>query len=90
MQGGFQLSKMKIDIYTLDCTFDLTIGQPQYVQIAIYNEFGKLMTVLAEKDMDSEKMLPFKFSAKTFPSGKYILKVTGESFHTEQKFGILN
>ena len=90
MQGGFQLSKMKIDIYTLDCTFNLTIGQPQYVQIAIYNEFGKLMTVLAEKDMDSEKMLPFKFSAKTFPSGKYILKVTGESFHTEQKFGILN
>jgi hypothetical protein len=90
MQGGFQMSKVNIDIYTLACSFDLTLGQPQFVQIEIYNEFGKRMMILAEKEMESEKALTFKFSAKSFPTGKYKVKIVGEAFQKEQPFYILN
>jgi hypothetical protein len=90
MQGGFQMGKVNIDIYTLACSFDLTIGQPQFVQIEIYNEFGKRMMIVAEQEMESEKIMTFKFNAKSFPTGKYKVKVVGEAFQKEQGFYILN
>lgn len=90
MQGGYQLGKVNIDIYTLKCSFDLVLGYPQFVQIEIYNEFGKRMLIVAEKDMESEKKLNFQFEALSFPTGKYILKIIGEAFTTQQSFYILN
>lgn len=90
LEGGVKLSKVNIDIYSLDCNFDLTIGQPQFVEIAIYNEAGKRMQTLSARELESEKNYNFKFKAKDFPTGKYKLKVTGESFTKEAKFYILN
>lgn len=90
MDGGYTLSKVNVDKYSLDCNFDLTVGYPQFVQIEIVNEFGKRMLTVASRDLDGEKKTNFKFKAKAFPTGKYILKVIGEAFSTEQKFYILN
>lgn len=90
MDGGYTLSKVKIDIYNLDCEFDLTVGYPQFVQIEILNEFGKRMLVVAARELAGEKKTNFKFKAKAFPTGKYTLKIIGEAFTAEQKFGILN
>ena len=90
MQGGYQLGKVNIDIYTLKCSFDLVLGYPQFVQIEVYNVFGKRMLIDAEKDMESEKKLNFQFEALSFPTGKYILKIIGEAFTTQQSFYILN
>ncbi len=90
MDGGYTLSKVKVDIYSLDCQFDLTVGYPQFVQIEIVNEFGKRMLTVAARDLAGEKKTTFKFKAKAFPTGKYVLKVIGEAFTAEQKFSILN
>lgn len=90
MDGGYTLTKVIVDIYTLECNFDLTVGYPQFVQIEILNEFGKRMLTVAARDMEGEKKINFKFKAKAFPTGKYILRVIGEAFTTEQKFYILN
>ncbi|MCF0216538.1 MAG: hypothetical protein HUK21_08705 [Fibrobacteraceae bacterium] len=90
MDGGYTLSKVQIDIYSLDCNFDLTVGYPQFVQIEILNEFGKRMLVVAARELAGEKKTNFKFKAKAFPTGKYTLKVVGEAFTAEQKFYILN
>ena len=90
MDGGYTLSKVKIDIYSLDCNFDLTVGYPQFVQIEILNESGKRMLVVAARDLAGEKKTNFKFKAKAFPTGKYVLKIVGEAFTAEQKFNILN
>lgn len=90
MQGGYQLSKIEVDIYTLKTSFSLVIGYPQFVQIEVYNEFGKRMMIIAEKEMESEKKLNFDFKALSLPTGKYILKVIGEAFSTQQAFYILN
>lgn len=90
MDGGYTLTKVQIDIYSLDCNFDLTVGYPQFVQIEILNEFGKRMLVVAARDLAGEKKTNFKFKAKAFPTGKYTLKIIGEAFTAEQKFYILN
>lgn len=90
MDGGYTLSKVIIDIYSLDCNFDLTVGYPQFVQIEILNETGKRMLTVAARDLDGEKKTNFKFKAKAFPTGRYTLKVIGEAFTAEQKFYILN
>ena len=90
MDGGYQLSKVNIDIYNLDCDFDLTVGYPQFVQIEILNEFGKRMLTVAARELAGEKKTNFKFKAKAFPTGRYTLKVIGEAFTAEQKFYILN
>ncbi len=90
MDGGYTLSKVNIDIYNLDCDFDLTVGYPQFVQIEILNEFGKRMLTVAARELAGEKKTNFKFKAKAFPTGKYILKINGEAFTAEQKFYILN
>lgn len=90
MDGGYTLSKVKVDIYSLDCEFDLTVGYPQFVQIEILNEFGKRMLTVAARELTGEKKTNFKFKAKAFPTGKYILKIIGEAFTAEQKFSILN
>ena len=81
---------MNIDIYNLDCDFDLTVGYPQFVQIEILNEFGKRMLTVAARELAGEKKTNFKFKAKAFPTGRYTLKVIGEAFTAEQKFYILN
>lgn len=90
MDGGYTLSKVNIDIYNLDCDFDLTVGYPQFVQIEILNESGKRMLVVAAREMEGEKKINYKFKAKAFPTGKYTLKISGEAFTAEQKFYILN
>lgn len=90
MDGGYTLSKVNIDIYSLDCDFDLTVGYPQFIQIEILNEFGKRMLVVAARELPGEKKTNFKFKAKVFPTGKYTLKIIGEAFTAEQKFYILN
>lgn len=90
MDGGYTLSKVKVDIYSLDCEFDLTVGYPQFVQIEILNEFGKRMLTVAARELTGERKTNFKFKAKAFPTGKYILKINGEAFTAEQKFNILN
>ncbi|MCQ2101980.1 MAG: hypothetical protein MJY98_01985 [Fibrobacter sp.] len=90
MDGGYTLTKVLVDIYSLECNFDLTVGYPQFVQIEIINEFGKRMLTVAARELDGEKKTNFKFKAKAFPTGKYILKVVGEAFSAEQKFYILN
>ena len=90
MDGGYTLSKVNIDIYNLECDFDLTVGYPQFVQIEIVNEFGKRMLTVAARDLDGEKKTHFKFKAMAFPTGKYILRVIGEAFTAEQSFYILN
>lgn len=90
MDGGYTLSKVNIDIYSLDCDFDLTVGYPQFVQIEILSETGKRMLVVAAREMDGEKKVNYKFKAKAFPTGKYTLKISGEAFTAEQKFYILN
>ncbi|MCQ2124660.1 MAG: hypothetical protein MJZ25_10790 [Fibrobacter sp.] len=90
MDGGYTLTKVNVDKFSLDCNFDLTVGYPQFVQIEIVNEFGKRMLTVAARDLDGEKKTNFKFKAKAFPTGKYTLKVIGEAFTAEQKFYILN
>lgn len=90
MDGGYTLSKVNIDIYNLDCDFDLTVGYPQFVQIEILNEFGKRMLTVAARELSGEKKTNFKFKAKAFPTGRYTVKVIGEAFTAEQKFYILN
>lgn len=90
MDGGYTLTKVNVDKFSLDCNFDLTVGYPQFVQIEIVNEFGKRMLTVAARDLDGEKKTTFKFKAKAFPTGKYTLKVIGEAFTAEQKFYILN
>ena len=90
MDGGYTLSKVNIDIYSLDCNFDLMVGYPQFVQIEIVNEFGKRMLTVAARDLAGEKKTNFKFKAKAFPTGKYTLRVIGEAFTAEQPFYILN
>ena len=90
MDGGYTLSKVNIDIYNLECDFDLTVGYPQFVQIEIVNEFGKRMLTVAARDLEGEKKTHFKFKAIAFPTGKYTLRVIGEAFTAEQKFYILN
>ena len=90
MDGGYTLTKVNIDIYSLDCDFDLTVGYPQFVQIEILNEFGKRMLVVAARDLPGEKKTHFKFKAIAFPTGRYTLKIIGEAFTAEQKFYILN
>ena len=90
MDGGYTLTKVKVDIYSLECEFDLTVGYPQFVQIEIVNEFGKRMLTVAARDLDGEKKTHFKFKAMAFPTGKYTLRVIGEAFTAEQSFYILN
>lgn len=90
MDGGYTLTKVLIDIYSLECNFDLTVGYPQFVQIEIINEFGKRMLTVAARELAGEKKTNFKFKAKAFPTGRYTLKVIGEAFTAEQKFYILN
>jgi len=90
MDGGYTLTKVVVDIFSLECNFDLTVGYPQFIQIEILNEFGKRMLTVAARELDGEKKTNFKFKAKAFPTGKYILKVVGEAFSAEQKFYILN
>ncbi len=90
MDGGYTLSKVNIDIYNLECDFDLTVGYPQFIQIEIVNEFGKRMLTVAARDLEGEKKTHFKFKAIAFPTGKYTLRVIGEAFTAEQKFYILN
>lgn len=89
-ENAIQLSKVNINIVSLDCNFDLTIGEPQYVKIEIFNESGKFIQQLCGRELESEKKYTFKFKAKDFPTGKYTLKVSGESFSKEEKFYILN
>jgi hypothetical protein len=90
MEGGYTLTKVHIDIYSLECDFDLTVGYPQFVQIEIVNEFGRRMLMVAARELAGEKKTHFKFKAHEFPTGKYTLKVNGEAFSAEQKFYILN
>ena len=90
MEGGYTLTKVHIDIYSLECDFDLTVGYPQFVQIEIVNEFGRRMLMVAARELTGEKKTHFKFKAHEFPTGKYTLKVNGEAFSAEQKFYILN
>ena len=89
-ENAIQLSKVNINIVSLDCNFDLTIGEPQFVKIEIFNESGKFIQQLCGRELESEKKYTFKFKAKDFPTGKYTLKVSGESFTKEEKFYILN
>lgn len=89
-ESAIRLSKVNINIVSLDCNFDLTIGEPQYVKIEIFNESGKFIQQLCGRELESEKKYTFKFKARDFPTGKYTLKVSGESFSREEKFYILN
>ncbi len=89
-ESAISLSKVNINIVSLDCNFDLTIGEPQFVKIEIFNESGKFIQQLCGRELESERKYTFKFKAKNFPTGKYTLKVSGESFSKEQKFYILN
>lgn len=89
-ESAIQLSKVNINIVSLDCNFDLTIGEPQYVKIEIFNESGKFIQQICGRELESEKKYTFKFKAREFPTGKYTLKVSGESFSKEEKFYILN
>ncbi|MCI5600221.1 MAG: glycosyl hydrolase family 28-related protein [Hallerella porci] len=89
-ESAIQLSKVNINIVSLDCNFDLTIGEPQFVKIEIFNEAGKFIQQICGRELESEKKYTFTFKAKNYPTGKYTLKVSGESFSKEEKFYILN
>ena len=90
LPGGFRMSPVEIDIYTLQCSFTLMVGHPQMVSIEVYNEQGRRMMLLAQRELEAERLTPFYFSAKEYRSGNYTIKVVGESFKTEQSFYILN
>lgn len=90
LPGGFRMSPVEVDIYNLQCTFTLMVGQPQNVYIEVYNEFGKRMMILNQRELEGERLTPFQFSAKEFTTGSYTIKVIGEAFKTEQSFYILN
>lgn len=90
LPGGFRISPVEVDVYSLQCTFTLMVGQPQIVNIEVYNESGRRMMVLNQRELEGEKLTPFQFSAKEFTTGSYTIKVIGEAFKTEQSFYILN
>lgn len=90
MQGGFRMSPVDVDIYSLQCSFTLMVGQPQLVTIEVFNESGRRMMVLNQRELEGEKLTPFQFSAKDFTSGSYTIKIVGEAFKTEQSFYVLN
>jgi len=90
IQGGYRMTPVEVDIYSLQCSFTLMVGAPQRVHIEIYDEAGRRMMILNQRELEGEKIIPFQFSAKEFPTGGYTIKVIGEAFKTEQNFYILN
>ena len=62
----------------------------QLVTIEVFNESGRRMMVLNQRELEGEKLTPFQFSAKDFTSGSYTIKIVGEAFKTEQSFYVLN
>jgi len=88
--GGFKLSPVDVDPVTLQVSFSLLIANPQVVRVELYNEQGRRVMLLFEQQLEGEKLTPFQFSAKDLETGSYKILVTGEAFHGDQTFVLLN
>jgi len=88
--GGYRMSPVEIDPITVQASFTLLIANPQIVRVEVYNEQGKRVLLLSEKQMEGEKLTTFQFSGRTLETGTYKVLVTGEVFRGTQNFVLLN
>jgi len=90
LPGGFQVSDVSVDPFTLACSFELQISFQQKVSVAVHKENGERIMLVSHDQMGSGKKHDITFDGSNLRSGKYILRIQGEGFKTEKPFTILN
>lgn len=88
--GGYKMSPVDVDPFTLQVSFSLMVANPQNVTIEVYNEAGRRVLLIYDAQMEGEKLTPFQFSAKDLETGNYKILVRGEVFKGDENFVLLN
>ena len=88
--GGFRMSEVQVDPFSLQVSFSLLVANPQIVKIEVYNEQGRRVMLVNDQHMDAEKLTQYQFNAKDLETGSYKIKIKGEAFSGEKDFVLLN
>ena len=84
----FELSQAYPNPFNPSTTFSLSILENDFVNVSIYNMLGQVVSTLNNSFLDAGKH-DFKWEAKAFPSGLYVININSNNFTTTQKVMLL-
>ena len=67
----------------------LTVAQAQDVRAAVYDVLGRRVAVLHDGPVAAGQALPLRLHADGWPSGAYLLRVTGPHAHVTRRFTVV-
>jgi hypothetical protein len=90
LPGGFSLSEVEVDPYTLACTFFLEVSYLQNVEVTLHKENGERVMRIFNSKLGYGKENKITFDASGLRSGRYTIQIKGEGFRTSANFFLLN
>lgn len=90
LDGGYKVSDIQINPFTLETHFTLKISYRQNVQITLHKENGERIMRILNTQLGHGKDHLIKFNSGNLKTGKYLLRVKGEAFRFQKTFTVLN
>lgn len=84
----YELSSAYPNPFTSQTAFELSVEEPQRVQVAVFNMLGQRVAVLHDGALPTGERT-FVFRSRNLPSGIYLLRVKAESFTASRQVTLL-
>ena len=78
--GSVALSAAYPNPFTERTQFELTLGDTQEVDVAVYDVLGRRVVELFRGTLGASEQRTFVFDGSALPAGLYFVRVTGENF----------
>ena len=85
LPGGFALSDAYPNPFNPQTTFTLAVAQAQRVRVEVYDVLGRRLRVLLDAALPAGEATRLVFDATGLPSGVYLLRTAGETFHASRR-----
>ena len=89
LTSTYQVSMPRPNPSTGATRFGVAVQQAQDVTVAVYDALGRRVATLYDGALDAGRAHTFGLDASRFPSGTYIVRVTGERFSTTRQVTLL-
>lgn len=83
-EDGYQLSGVYPNPFNPTTTFQLQVAKSQQVEIAVFDMLGRRVQQLYSGPLNAAEARIFSLDAGDLPSGRYVLRASGEYFSSDQ------
>lgn len=89
LPNGFALGAVYPNPFHPAARFTLEVAEPQQVRVEVYNALGRRVALLHDGTLEADGLHPFVVEGTAWPSGVYVVRVTGETFVAARRVSVL-